>query len=58
MDEARRPNCAERQRILAELEERIKETIRAKGKPELKAAYAKWQTARKALTRHIQEHGC
>jgi hypothetical protein len=58
MNEIQRPDCAERQRLLAQLEEAIKETIRAKGKPESKAAYAKWQAARKALTRHIEEHGC
>jgi hypothetical protein len=58
MDETPRPNCAERRRLLDELEEKIKDTISAKGKPESKAAYAKWQSARKALMRHIEEHGC
>jgi hypothetical protein len=58
MEDTRRPDCAERQRLLAELEKSIKETINAKGKPESKAAYAKWQVARKALTRHIEKHGC
>ena len=58
MDETRRPDCAERQRLLDKLEETIKETINARGKPESKAAYAKWQAARKALMRHIEKHGC
>ena len=58
MDETTRPDCAERQRLLDELEKSIKETINAKGKPESQAAYAKWQAARKALTRHIEQHGC
>ena len=43
--------------LLADLEDKIKETIRAKGKPESNAAYKRWQAARKALTRHIREHG-
>ena len=58
MDQTRRPDCAERQRLLAELEEAINETIRAKGRPESKVAYKKWQAARKAFMRHIEEHGC
>ena len=58
MDETQPPSCAERQRLLADLEETIKETIRAKGKPESNAAYKRWQAARKAFMRHIREHGC
>ena len=58
MNESLRPDCAERKRLLAALEATIKETIHAKGKPESKAAYAKWQAARKAFTRHIEKHGC
>jgi hypothetical protein len=58
MDETQRPYCAERHRLLADLEEKIKETIRARGKPESNAAYKQWQTARKAFTRHIKDHGC
>ncbi|HXJ38084.1 MAG TPA: hypothetical protein VNH18_02330 [Bryobacteraceae bacterium] len=58
MDETQRPSCPERQRLLADLEEKIKATIRAKGKPESSAAYKRWQAARKAFTRHIREHGC
>ena len=57
-EKGERPACEERQRLLADLEQAIKETILAKGKPESKAAYAKWQTNRKAFARHILKHGC
>ncbi|HXJ13288.1 MAG TPA: hypothetical protein VNH19_13530 [Candidatus Limnocylindrales bacterium] len=58
MDQTQRPICPERERLLADLEDKIKETIRAKGKPESNAAYKQWQAARKAFTGHIKEHGC
>jgi hypothetical protein len=58
MDQTQRSDCAERQRLLADLEEKIKETIRARGKPESNAAYKQWQAARKAFAGHIKQHGC
>lgn len=56
MSETKRIECTERQRLLADLEEKIKQTIQAKGKPETAQAALEWKAARKAFTQHIAPH--
>ena len=51
------PECAERDRLLREVEQSIRNLVKAPD-VDANAALEAWRNAREAYMRHIEEHGC
>jgi DNA-binding MurR/RpiR family transcriptional regulator len=51
-------SCEERQRLLAEVREAIRQTTRMRDGADAEAALKALNKARNALTLHMEEHGC
>ena len=53
-----KPECAERDRLLLELDQSLKNLIEVRESKEADTAWKAWREARKAYQRHIEQHGC
>ena len=53
-----RSECEERERLLREIRDAIRQTIRMRDMPDAEAALKAWKKARKALMQHMENHGC
>jgi hypothetical protein len=50
--------CEERERLLREIRDAIRQTIRMRDVPDAEVALKTWKKARKALMQHMEKHGC
>ena len=50
--------CAERDRLLREVEQSIRNLVKAPESADASTALEAWRNAREEYMRHIEEHGC
>jgi hypothetical protein len=50
--------CEERERLLDDLDQAIRETIQTRDEAGARDALKFWRAARRAFMRHVEEHGC
>jgi hypothetical protein len=50
--------CEERERLLREIRDAVRQTIRMRDVPDAEPALKAWRKARKALMHHMEKHGC